>query len=124
MSQTVGFQEFATYLFDMSNPPEPCSIQLNLGGTAEEGEEDKTLTMDFLYNLFITGFKKRFKDIPLHEISEDHFQHVRAYIQALGYDVHLMGFEKNKEGEVTNVKLGFSLLDYASDSAGGSASSS
>jgi hypothetical protein len=111
--RSVGFHEFADFLYDLTFPPEEKSIVINLGHLDSESETDVTqrpFTMDFLYRLFIYGFEKKFKGVSLTELENGHFEHIRAYIRTLGYDVHLIGYERNEDGEITNVNLGFGNL--------------
>ena len=62
---------------------------------------------DFLYELFCYGCRKKFENIPLTDITEDHFNVVRGYIRAVGADAILMGYTRNDAGEVIDIKVGF-----------------
>ena len=102
----VGFREFADYLFLQPTAPPERSIVLNL----ELENDQQCTTSDFLYELFVHGYRLKYGDVGNSELSEKHFESIRSYIRALGFDAYLLGYTKNENDEVTHVQLGFSTL--------------
>ncbi len=107
--KTVDFKEFAEFLFSHQSAPAEKSIVLNLQAL---DNDQQCSTGDFLYELFVYGYKKKYGDVDISELSEKHFENLRSYIRALGYDVFLdeNGYTKDENGVVTHIKFGFSVL--------------
>jgi len=105
MENNVDFESFARLLFAASDPPPPNSIVVNL-----DFDNDSVSTVDFVYDLFIWGYKTKFADVPLTDLEESHFNIISDYIRAIGFETILMGFVKNEDGEITKVDVGFQPL--------------
>jgi len=96
----VKFKKFAEFLFDQENPEENS---LDVDKTFNDDQE----FCNFLYELFCYGFNKKFNHLSLKDLKQEHFSQLRKYIRAVGADVDLLGYEKNDQGEIVDVKFGF-----------------
>lgn len=97
---SVSVQKFAEFLFEQQNP-QPNTLDID-----KTFNTDKEFC-DFLYELFFYGYNKKYKNTPLNSITENHFNELRKYINAVGADVRLLGYKKNTNGEVQDVEIGF-----------------
>ena len=100
----VEFGRFVDYVFDHEEPPAPNSLLVELDLGPQSTEEDLHA---FLYELFVRGFKIKFKDVPLTQLNEYHFNTVRDYIRGISYECILMGYEVNDAQEITSIRMSF-----------------
>ena len=104
--EQVDFEEFAKILFSSPTPPEPRTYAVDLSF-----EEDSSAgTSDFLFDLVMYAIRNKFQHVPLTDLGETHFNVIRDYIRAIGFDCLLVGFKRNDVGEVTHVDVGFCPL--------------
>ncbi len=99
------FKDFAELLFNKECPPPPRSIAVDI-----EYEDGRSQCSDFLFDLFIYGFRKKI-DTHLTALGEEKFfNFIRDYIRALGFDVILYDYERDVNGDISNINVGFQPL--------------
>jgi hypothetical protein len=101
-----NFQDFAEFLFNHDSPPAANTMVVDI----EFDADDNANITAFLYDLFSYGYRTKFAEVPASELCERHFNIIRDYIRAIGYETILHGYTKDDElGEIKNIQISFTL---------------
>jgi hypothetical protein len=100
----LEFENFAEQLFskDSDIQPNSCPVELEI--------QDNSLFTDFLYEVFIYGFKKKITELKSVSAIIDEtkfFDTLKRYMRAIGFEVILHDVTRDSEGEICDIKISF-----------------
>jgi hypothetical protein len=92
--QDISVKDLKHLLFSHPFPPEPKSMVIEV-----EFEDHESTLYHFLSELFEYGIRTKYPDIPRSQLTIKHFENIRNYIRACGYD-SILHYRRSLNGDV------------------------
>lgn len=116
LSYEFNFKDYTKLLFSV--PVESKDLQDNFKDARKNFSTDKEFC-DFLFNVFNEGYSVLFKEnfLETSVVNYENFEIIRKYIQAMGADIKMTGFDFEKPyNKLEDIQISFDL-SYGSGSS-------